>query len=584
MTKEQESIEAAREAFIVDGVETADIRPETMAAWRRCKAAGVAATGSPVGRIDKEWDQESSLLRAVSPISVRLIRELQDSELAMMLVDRDAQIVGRWINGSRMEQHLDRMGVLPGAIFDESYVGSTGLGTALEEGVPSIVDGAEHYNNSFDPVVAVGAPIIHPGTGVVEGVIDVVALTGAPVGLMMPLISNAAREAGERLVTGYALEDRELLDSFLQIERRAVRRPMIAINSRLMFANHSAGSLLSRQPHAILWEDVQRAITDGLDSVLLGDPQSSSALLARIRTVGSGAGSMGAVLHIVPATDGGTAKRLPASPSRSLSSVITAKLPGRSLRWAGAVNAIADALVKGRPITLTGPVGSGKSALARTSALTWANDESRVTICDHAGADTLSSLLAMTTRPSVVVLDEFDDSLDVLGPLIEWAQSVPSEPVRLIFALGGDALAEVGSGMAGCTEVIEVPSLAYRATDIGDLIQAWAARRDDGGCGVDAEAVRELIRRKWPGNVRQLFWVLDTAASNRQGLTVQRQDLPSMSGVAPRERLTYLENVEREAISKLLEASGGGKMEVARELGVSRSTLYRKLAALGLDE
>jgi DNA-binding NtrC family response regulator len=44
-----------------------------------------------------------------------------------------------------------------------------------------------------------------------------------------------------------------------------------------------------------------------------------------------------------------------------------------------------------------------------------------------------------------------------------------------------------------------------------------------------------------------------------------------------------LERVERETIQLALEASGGDVVATARRLGVGRSTLYRRMAALGLD-
>ncbi|MUL49896.1 hypothetical protein FZI85_29840 [Mycobacterium sp. CBMA293] len=64
----------------------------------------------------------------------------------------------------------------------------------------------------------------------------------------------------------------------------------------------------------------------------------------------------------------------------------------------------------------------------------------------------------------------------------------------------------------------------------------------------------------------------------------QPADLPSEPTAAPASRkLTYLENVERDAIAALLAAHRGNKRRVADVLGISRSTLYRKMATLDLD-
>jgi transcriptional regulator of acetoin/glycerol metabolism len=84
--------------------------------------------------------------------------------------------------------------------------------------------------------------------------------------------------------------------------------------------------------------------------------------------------------------------------------------------------------------------------------------------------------------------------------------------------------------------------------------------------------------------VRQLFRTLEVASACREDSVLRSHDLPEGHSRQPtRSSLTYLENVERDAIAALLETHAGNKNVVARQLGIARSTLYRKLAALGLD-
>ncbi len=89
--------------------------------------------------------------------------------------------MGHW---APIEHLMDEMGVhTRGAVFDEAVdrfdrPGNDGWSS---ESLPSS-DGAEHYRDTFDPVVAVGAPIVHASTVVVEGVIDIVAPTVTPWG------------------------------------------------------------------------------------------------------------------------------------------------------------------------------------------------------------------------------------------------------------------------------------------------------------------------------------------------------------------------------------------------------------------
>jgi transcriptional regulator of acetoin/glycerol metabolism len=580
MTLSQRTIRAARDAFISSGIETPGLRPATLDAWRRSKAAGVTSSGTPTLRMVDDIDVDSSLLRSVRPVTEELLRQFATSDVAMMVTDRDARIVGRWTSGTVVARHLDRMGVHPGTIFDEALVGSTGLGTPLEAAGPIVVEGAEHYNDSFDAVVAVGAPIVHPGTGVVEGVLDLVAPTGAPIGLMLPLVSQAVREAGNRLVSGYAREDRELLDAFMQIERRGPRRPMLAVNSRLMMANTHAGAMLGSRPHLVLWEEISRAIADGQDAVYLGD--EGSGVIARIRKISHSEGCLGAVLQLGPADRSVSPQVRPSSPARTLAARIGHRLPGHSLRWTRAVSSLAEALVHGVPVLLAGPAGVGKSALGRIAAELWEGREPDHVDASHLLDDAWDVRAAEASRAVIVEGLGPEADLPAVMALVDTWSAQGRRVILTWHDPSGAELPEIIEQRIHA--VIELPSLAHRPNDIGDLIHAWSTRREDGGCPVEVDAVRDLVQRLWPGNVRELFRTLDIAASNRTGPRIRLDDLPSPDQPGPRRQLTFLESVEREAIAKLLKVSGGSKVDVARELGISRSTLYRKLAALGLDD
>ncbi|QXJ24271.1 helix-turn-helix domain-containing protein [Actinomadura graeca] len=566
----QEFIAAARDAFISDGVETAGIRPETLASWRRSKAAGVAAAGTVSHFSDGHFDHDSALLRAVRPVTADLMRQFHSDDLAMLLIDRNAVIVGRWSTGCRMERRLDEMGSVTGAVFDEAHVGSTGLGTPLEDGVPAFVDGTEHYNSTFDDVIAAGAPIVNPATGVVAGVLDLVSLTGAPPGLMLPLVSRAAREAGELLASGFARQDRALMDSFMRIERRGRRRPMIAINSRLLVANNKVDRLLAGYPHDELWEMVQGAVAEGRQTLLLDGRGSGAPVDALIRVVDGG----GAALQLKPA---GQRSRAPKSSPQAdaLASSVRSALPGRSLHWIDAVGAVSDAVASGRPVLITGAEGSGKSALAVTAALLWARDPRLVSMID-ASTRGPGEIPAVPADARAVVVD----GIDPAGHgVVEWQAALEAHVTA-----GCRVLLVCATGLPPSVPrlvTVDLPSLAHRVSDIADLVRSWSTRRQR-RVSVTPDAVRELERRCWAGNIRELFEVLDESYATATGGRITRNDLRPARGAGPRRRLTYLENVEREAIAALLRAADGRRSDVAKELGISRATLYRKLSALGL--
>lgn len=594
METDQRRLARARQAFAENDVIDASVRPSVMQAWRRSKAAGVPAKGELGLRRNDDFDQESPLLRAVEPVTARLVEQFGTTDVAMMVIDRDARIVGRWINGPLLGQELDRAGSLLGKVMDESVVGSTGLGSVLEVRDSVVIAGAEHWNESFDSLTAVGAPIIHPATGVVEGAIDVVCLTGAPVGLMLPLVKAAAVQAADRLLSGYAREDRELLDAFLQSDRRGPRRPIAAFNARITLTNRRADAMLRDRPGALTWSEIERALVEGRSEIKVGD--ASTLITARVREIHSATGGRGAVIQLIEnspelhprqnlrplSTTGSTARPAPRAwqVNRDRTMILESvreRAVGRTLSWEAVVNAAVNALHPGGRLLLTGPAGSGKSHLAA------ALGEALGTVAHF---DIATAVQTRSIDADVAVVNDGNALRDrpVQAALHKWLLTLEAaaSSTMVIATLTADVDAP-GELMSAFDDIVALPALAFRVPDIDELVDAWVI--DHVPLRVDAAARRRLSDRSWPGNVQQLYRVLSVAAQRSDGHVIRLVDLPAGPNTpSPRRSLTYLENVERSAIAALVEATGGNKMRVAAELGISRATLYRKMAALGLSD
>jgi len=95
-----------------------------------------------------------------------------------------------------------------------------------------------------------------------------------------------------------------------------------------------------------------------------------------------------------------------------------------------------------------------------------------------------------------------------------------------------------------------------------------------------------LVGYRWPGNLRQLGAVVTAAAEAAGGVTIELEHLPDEFRGAARRRhpLGQLQELERDAIAQALRESHGNKIQTAQALGLSRSTLYRRLRYFGLDE
>nr|WP_310733015.1 sigma-54-dependent Fis family transcriptional regulator [Azohydromonas australica] len=157
---------------------------------------------------------------------------------------------------------------------------------------------------------------------------------------------------------------------------------------------------------------------------------------------------------------------------------------------------------------------------------------------------------------------------------------------------------------------LRLPPLRERS-DRTELIAKILQEESDGASTLDAEAEHLLMRYAWPGNVRQLRHVLRTAVALSDGQTVGRRHLPSIAcdqsdaslpeptgnpqsastsseaelalastSSATPSGLNLIQAAERQTLWGLLEQSRWNVSNVAKALGVSRNTLYRKLHKL----
>jgi DNA-binding NtrC family response regulator len=201
--------------------------------------------------------------------------------------------------------------------------------------------------------------------------------------------------------------------------------------------------------------------------------------------------------------------------------------------------------------------------------------------------------------------------------------------VRVIAASNKRLLAEVEAGRFRedlyyrlNTVQITVPPLRERTGDVPALARHLLARIAEQpglrSLGITAEAINLLVQHDWPGNVRQLQNTLFRAAVLCEGDALTPADFPHIAaslaeGTSPASSRSSVTTMERMRLAPgqdngigvtLFEANGhlrslsdieadvirlaighyrGRMTEVARRLGIGRSTLYRKLAELGID-
>jgi DNA-binding NtrC family response regulator len=139
---------------------------------------------------------------------------------------------------------------------------------------------------------------------------------------------------------------------------------------------------------------------------------------------------------------------------------------------------------------------------------------------------------------------------------------------------------------------IHIPPLRERREDISLLVEYLVRRHNlemkKSYKGVDNPTMRLLISLPWKGNVRELDNVLERAMILGSGEWIVPADLPA--GDVPQGDLSsdgtldaVLRGCERVQIERSLEEAGGDKRRASEHLGLSLSTLYRKMEKLGID-
>ena len=143
---------------------------------------------------------------------------------------------------------------------------------------------------------------------------------------------------------------------------------------------------------------------------------------------------------------------------------------------------------------------------------------------------------------------------------------------------------------------LHVPALRDRREDIPVLIdhflERFAAEAGRRPKSVDPQALERLVAYSWPGNVRELRNLSERLMIMAPGDVVMEADLPprvrgadaiAQVGNDYASLKEARETFERLYIERRLGAAGGNVSQAARDLGIDRRHLYRKLQAYGID-
>ena len=199
------------------------------------------------------------------------------------------------VGGQPASALLDRRSAVVGTRWNEDIVGTNGLGTALETIQPVMINSSEHFSATLHEFTCAGAPIRHPITRRVAGVLSVTSLVRDASPLMGPTLLKLAREVEEQLYSDSTLHERELLHHFLA-ERRRGRNAIVAVSEDVVIANKAGARL--QVDHRALWHQAESGIRDSAEIEL--EPVDDTGAI-RLRTIEHAGVVVGLVIVAEPA-------------------------------------------------------------------------------------------------------------------------------------------------------------------------------------------------------------------------------------------------------------------------------------------
>ena len=163
--------------------------------------------------------------------------------------------------------------------------------------------------------------------------------------------------------------------------------------------------------------------------------------------------------------------------------------------------------------------------------------------------------------------------------------------VRIIAATREGLEAEVAKGgfrgdlLSRLAEVtIRIPPLRERGEDLNLLTDEWvrrlAPRSGRKIASIEPELYARLKEHSWPGNIQELWSVLEQALLRGEGPVLKASELPEFEAiqeVPPMVAAETLDVLEQAQIAKVLEETGWNQSAAAKRLGIHRNTLRRKI-------
>jgi sigma-54 dependent transcriptional regulator, acetoin dehydrogenase operon transcriptional activator AcoR len=502
------------------------VRAAVLRSWERSLQAGLSPVHVPGGevwsatRLQDAHARNASLIAAAGPIMNDLQHVLEGNDQVLVLCDAAARVL--LVDGpSSARAAAETIGLSPGSDWHERISGTNAMGTALAEGTEVTIFATEHYVQNLHLWSCVAAPIRHPATGEMLGIFDLSGrfMTITPHTEMAVLGAVRAIEARLAVLEATRAQVRPATRTTGRPPAHATTPATASPANGLVGANPAWLAALERATRV--------ARTDS--TVLIsGETGTGKEVLAR------------AIHRASPRAAGPfVAINCGAMPPNLILSELFGYVAG----------AFTGASPKGAP----GKVEAANGGTLFLDEVSELPPEAQV------------SLLRVLQEREVVRIGSHHPT-----------------PVNVrVIAASNRTLTDLVSQNVFRQDLyyrinvvpLHLPPLRERREDILPLLEHGYRRLGAEPPALSLASCERLTAYDWPGNVRELL----NLAEQAQALGEDPADLLPMAPLARPSLATLGDPGEEERIRDALAIACGNAAAAARALGMSRSTLYRKL-------
>jgi sigma-54 dependent transcriptional regulator, acetoin dehydrogenase operon transcriptional activator AcoR len=580
---ERTAIARARDDFVRTGrlPSPGVVRPIIATSWARSRSSGVVPDRiQPI--LDPSRGRRSRLARIAAEHVESIHDVLRTMPGALTVTDDRCFVIGHWAMDEELGAQLSEMGMTVGMSLAESSVGTVGASLAQRTGQTVTVEGPEHFATRIVGG-AVSAVIRHPRSGRNIGTVSLSYRLTAATPLAAPWVEEQARLLGQ-LLHARSARSRALFDEYQELTRYRPGNVACISDDAVVMSSRVASSLPS-QSIPILIDHYIRTAAAGTGEVFTipGDDDEPGVLVRSAPIVTEGV-VVGAALRI------GKARASSVAVTRSRDGGYLSRLCGSSSRWRLFDESLSATVRGGGDILVSAPAGAGRSAVAGELARAHRTVLISGSLARIDFARWSESVATAAAGQRTIVIDDLHHVVDLLG----------SQTIEVLRALVGEInatriIATACREHAGAPDPVsltgwrrrqlELPGLDERPEDIPELV-ARLSRDEATGKPVSwsPDAAHAVQRASLPLHMKSLEDVVRAAVRDRRGPVVLLRDLdPAMQARRDHRLLRGIEAAEAQAIEAALRDARGIRRRAAQILGISRTTLYRKMQAYGID-